>query len=583
MCNGNLIGAGVLAGGGVLVFGSMVAYLSVENMGYPGWTGPASLAVTAGSVGGLIIANRVVINRAQRRAADKAYRDWMEFRDGFPVELHYALDILHDPFQALMLWTHPQVGVGLAPNPMFAGTYPRLKPGQDPGHKPDDGMRETPVGLRVRLEMPHGFSGDHIRRALPNLASSLHVPKVQVVAELGEVVSIELRVRNPLADTVPFPGPEPSPVPLKALRVAMRENGDPYRLRIWNNHLFLAGVTGSGKSGVLWSIIGALAPDIKTGRVQLHVIDLKRGGEMAAGYRLYATWAYLVSDAIATLETLVRIMRARLDERREHAMRTGEPIRNHEATVDDPHHVLLIDEFIALIALVGDAKGFFDVPQIDGTYKRENIKVSKYIEILLLELLSQARSVGITVLAATQNAAKSIFEVLRDMFSVVIGLRQASAQQMQMTYGTGAAERGVDATAITVDEAGTAFVDSPEAGGQAQRIRFFRVEDIDIMKLVEIFGRGVDELPPTVPKPAVVVVEPTDSNVYELPHRPTDEEQQPPVPLAQLVDDAPNQCKWCGKEIEQVPGGRRAEYCPGTDHRQRYHRALKKRQAQGGT
>ncbi|MEV0344061.1 FtsK/SpoIIIE domain-containing protein [Nocardia sp. NPDC050713] len=576
MGNGELMAIGAIGGAGVLVFGGIVAYTTAENMGSPGWTGPVGMVFALGSVGGVVVANKVGRNRRERREIERAFAERMAFLAAYPEELRFALDTLSDDFQARLVWTHPQIGVGLPENPhmLFPGTWPRLLPGQDPGYPPDNGVRPSPVGARIRLEMPPGFSADHIRHRLPGLASSLRVPRVQVAAAKGDhVVTIELRVRNPLAATVRYPGPEASPVPLKALRVAMREDGEFYRLRLWNNHLFLAGVTGSGKSGVLWSIIGALAPDIATGRVQLHVIDLKRGGEMAAGYRLYASWAYLVADAIAVLEKLLRIMRERLDVRREHAMRTGEPIRNHEAEVGDPHHVLLIDEIIALVELVGDIKAEFDVPQIDGTYKRETIRVDKYIGRLLMELLSQSRAVGFTLIAATQNAAKAIFDLLKDLFPVTIGLRQASAQQVQMVYGTGAAERGIDATAITVDEAGVGFIDSPEAGGMAQRIRFFRVDDTDIMRLVEIFGRSAD-----APLPVLTTLLPDDAaeesassaagNVVTL-HRTGSGE-------AGHVEGgaAPTHCLYskCGVELEQVPGGRPKLYCSPT------HRAYAKRE-----
>jgi hypothetical protein len=580
MGNGELIAAGAVGGGMVMVFGGMVAYFTAENLGAPGWTGPASLVATAGSVGGVVVAAKVSSNRRQRRAIEQAHARWLEFRSQFPEEVHYALDVLADDMQALTMWTNPQIGIGFPPNPhnLFPGTWPRLLPGQDPGHPADPGIRRSPVGARVRLELPQGFSADHVRARLENLASSLHVPRVQVARAVGNVVAIELRVRNPLMATVRFPGPEPSPVPLKALRVAMREDGEFYRMRLWNNHLFLAGVTGSGKSGVLWSIIGAIAPDIATGRVQLHVIDLKRGGEMAAGARLFESWAYLVSDAIAVLEKLLRIMRARLDERREHAMRTGEPIRNHEATPGDPHHVLLIDEFIALVELVGDIKGKFEVPQIDGTFEEDTIRVDKYIGRLLMELLSQSRAVGFTLIAATQNAAKALFDVLKDLFSVTVGLRQASAQQVQMVHGTGATERGIEAAAITVDEAGVGFIDAPEAGGQAMRVRFFRVEDEDIKHLVEIFGRPADALLPRPAESAAAAASQTETatNVVEL---------RPEEASAPLLDQAPGpgHCRFCGREIQQTRGGRPALYCPGTDHRQQYHRlkAQLEKKAQG--
>ncbi len=582
MGNGELITAGVVGGGFVMVFGGMVAYFTAENMGEPGWTGPASMVAVLGSTGGLAVAAKVSKNRRERREIERAHARWLEFRATFPHEVHYALDVLADDLQACMMWTHPQIGVGLPVNPnvMFPGTWPRLLPGQDPGHAADPGMRISPVGARIRLEMPQGYSADHIRHRLSNLASSLQVPKVQVVAARGNIVSIELRVRNPLEDSMKLVAPEASPVPLEAVRVGGREDGVPWRLMIRGNHLFIAGLTGSGKSGLLWSIVAGLAPDIAAGRVELHMVDLKLGTEMSAGYRLYASWAYEVAEGLAVLEKMVHIMRNRANPRREHSMRTGEPLRKHEPIPGDPHHVLMIDEIIALLKLPGDRKIRANIRQLDGTFAEEEVRVGKYAGLLLLELLSQARSFGISVIVATQNAAKEIFDLLRDMFPTMVGLRLASEEQQRMVFGTGAAERGVEATEITVDEAGTVYVDSPEAGGMAIRARAFKVTDTDIIHLVRIFGRPADApalptlavLTPATPKAAESG---SSSNVVEL--------HPEEVPLADSAP-GPGKCRFCGREIQQTPGGRPALYCPGTDHRQQYHRlkARLEKKAQGG-
>lgn len=585
--NGNLIAVGIGAGGLTLTFGSMFAYKAVENFGLNGWVGPAALFGGIGTTCGLVIAAKVDRSRRERREIERAYARWCEFRDKFPVEVRFALDVLANPFSARTMWTHPQVAIGLPENPnvLFPGTWPRLLPGQDPGHEHDWGVRQSPVGARVRLELPQGYSADHVRHRLANLASSLRVPKVQVVAAQGNVVTIELRVRNPLADSMKLQAPEASPVPLEAVRVGVQEDGDFYRLMIRGNHLFIAGLTGAGKSGLLWSIVAGLAPDIKSGRVELHMVDLKLGTEMSAGYRLYASWAYEVVEGLAVLEKLVLIMRNRANPRREHSMRTGEPLRKHEPTPGDPHHVLMIDEIIALLKLPGDRKIKANVRQLDGSYAEEEIRVGKYAGLLLLELLSQARSFGITIIVATQNAAKELFDLLRDMFPTMIGLRLASEEQQRMVFGTGAAERGVEATEITVDQAGTIYIDSPEAGGQAIRARAFHVTDVDIIKLVEIFGRPADApalpamavLTKTGPKPPADSANSADDNVVELTGPRVAE-----LPLAEQAGQ-PGRCRFCGRQIEQTPGGRPALYCPGTDHRQQYHRlkARLEKKAQG--
>ncbi|MBF6358445.1 hypothetical protein IU449_28520 [Nocardia higoensis] len=574
----DLVLVSLAAGGGVMAFGGLVAYKTMENMGYPGWTGPGGLVALTGTGVGLFVAEKVNGKRAQRRAAERAWREWREFRDTFPPEVHYALDLLANPLAASLMWTHPQVAIGLPPNPAqwFPGTWPQLLPGQDAGHAPDQGIRLSPVGARIRLALPEGYSADHVRNRLPVIASSLHVPRVQVVMAQGHVVVIELRVRNPLARTIRLPRPEPSPVPLKALKVGMQEDGNYYRMRIWSNHLFLAGLTGSGKSGVLWAIIAALAPDIKAGRVELYVIDLKFGSEMAAGDRLFAQFVWEVLDAISVLELLVHRMMGRATPRREPAMRTGQPIRDFEPRPGDPQIVLMIDEILDLLKISADFKITRPLIQLDGSVKEETLTVGKYVLRLLLSLLSRARSFGITIIVATQNAAKDLFDLLRDMFPTMVGLRQASDQQQTMVFGFGAKERGVAATDIGTDEQGTVYIDSPEAGGMAIRARFFRVEDSHITALVNEFGRPADAPRPVLPAPPSVEKAPAKSNVVEL--RPDTETAL----VDQLPDEEPGRCRFCGDPLTQTKGGRRALYC-NDNHRQQYHRlkAQLEKKAQG--
>jgi hypothetical protein len=567
----NLIAIAVLVG-------AMMAWVGVMAIGV---STSVSLLSGGASIIGLIGAHKYVRRVDEQKALEVAHHTAALEVARFDPRARLAVELLQNDMAAYLMWCSPGIMIGYPIDRQtgYMGAWPSLLPGQDPGHAPDNGIRPSPAGARVRLIMPTGFSREDVAANLGKLAVALDVPEVQIIEADGAVIVLELRVRNPLADTVMLPVPEPSPVPLKALRVGMREDGEYHRLQVWNIHLFLAGLTGSGKSGVLWSIIAALAPDIHAGRVQLHMIDLKLGTEMAAGYRLYASWAWKVADAIEILEKLVReIMYTRAHPRRESAMRTGIPLRNHEPTPGDPHHVLMIDEVIALIKLVGDRKADFDVPQIDGTWKKENIRVDKYVGILLLELLSQARSFGITVIVSTQNAAKEIFEALRDMFPIMIGLRQASEQQVQMVYGTGAAERGISIKGIPFDKQGTAYIDSPEAGGMASRVRFFRVSDEQITALVNAYGRPLElEAAPAASEMPIVLDAPIAEPIPATAPAAQEAEQarviQMPAAAHQPGEGSKPTTLWCGNEactegpdggraqVEQTPGRKAKLYC----------------------
>ncbi|WP_280430789.1 FtsK/SpoIIIE domain-containing protein [Nocardia brasiliensis] len=477
--------------------------------------------------------------------------------------LHPAVATLTDPWEAAKLWV-TDMKIGTEATPETPADWPRLVPSPPELDPPDNGIRPMPVGAHIRVQIPGNASAENFTARTGNLVSSFDAKDVTVVYNDGKVVCLELRVTNPLGDMVLLPEHPETPVDLENLRVGKQEDGEYYRLAIRGTHLLLGGITGSGKSSGLWSIIAAIAPAVLAGVVQIHMIDLKRGTEMSAGYKLYESWARKPKEAIQVLEKMVLIMRERADEYTEVSMETGRPMRKHVPRPGDPHHVLIIDEILMLLKIASKTTVVCpDIPNPDGEdistvfvngKERENLlPLTVYAGALLLELLSQARAIGVTVIAATQNAAKEIMELLRDMIPTLIGLRQASVEQERMMFGPGARERGVRATEITVDEAGTVFVDQTETGRAATRARFFYVDDDDIQDLVRTYGRKQTLALEAAPAAAKVI---------------TMDDHRPGVDLDKPV---PARCKNpnCkrgddGRAAELVglsPTGRPKEYC----------------------
>ncbi|MEV0361009.1 FtsK/SpoIIIE domain-containing protein [Nocardia sp. NPDC050697] len=619
---GELMAAAVIAGGGVLTFGSLVAYFTMENLGAAGWTGPAGVAAAVGTVGGLVAAGKVSKSRRERLAIEAERKQWAEFASWFHPRLETALWRVSDPFSAMATWTGEQVRLGRPANPATGdpGEWPRLLPFRSDKDLPpgvelgnnglwlttadglvlmNDGIAPTRAGARIQLWVPEGgWSVREFAARLPNIASALDVPEAQIIAADGRRVVLDLRVTNPLADAVRYPGPEQVSgieeltALLDGARVGMRDDGGVHRLRVRGNHLLFTGLTGSGKSGAVQSLLLGLAPLIPAGVLEVHMVDLKRM-EMAAGARLYETWSKTPAEALVALQLAVNVLDERRDAYASVAELTGEPTRKHFPSPGDPHLMLVIEEAMALLKIPGKAQITVTLPVRgnDGVVRPTEVK-GKIIELaaeMLIELLTQARAVGITVVLTTQNAAKEVMELLRDLVSLVVGLRQAGPQQEQMTFGHGARERGVRATEITAEEVGTAFVLS-ETGGPAQRTRFYDVHDQDITQTVRIFGR-----PPGVPSrtqiatqaaltgapmPAAAAADSASAergNVLQL-HA---ADAEPPL-VDRLPEEKAGHCKFCGKKLEQTRGGRPALFCQldengnPSDHRQQYHR-LKKR------
>jgi hypothetical protein len=595
------VAVGAAVGVPVTVFGGMVSYFTLENMGLNGWTGPAGLVGAAGTVAGLAAWSKAGRTRAERRALERRRSAFDEFARWFHPRLNTALFRMYDPLAAMLTWTGEQVRLGRPENPATGdrGEWPVLWPFADrdlpPGVQvvnqglwlqmpdglilPNWGIVPTPAGARVQLQVPDGgWSEREFAARLPNIAANLDVPQVSIVAADGRRLVLDLRVTNPLANAVRYPGPEPAATVeqliamLDGARVGMLDDGGPYRLRVRGNHMLFSGLTGSGKSGAVQSLLCGLAPLIPAGILEVHMVDLKRM-EMAAGARLYETWSKTPAEALIAIRRVVNVLGERRDAYAAHAEATGEPVRKHIPKPGDPHLMLVIEEAMALLKIPGKQQITVTLPiRGDDGVVRDTVVKGKIIELaidMLIELLTQARAVGITVVLTTQNAAKEVMELLRDLVSLVIGLRQAGPQQEQMTFGHGARERGVRAVEITAEEVGTAFM-LCETGGPAQRARFYQVEDIDITQTVRIFGR-----PPGVPSRTELLAaqsgdqaagqesgtpakEPAEATVVDLgKFRPQDVDEDESGVLAESVCEY----TYCDEPVEQTPGKRRRRYC----------------------
>ena len=151
------------------------------------------------------------------------------------------------------------------------------------------------------------------------------------------------------------PSSPPCPVPahpdLKALPVGRREDGLPWLVRLHGTHVLIAGATGAGKASLLWGLVRAMFPLLRSGLAQVLAADPKLM-ELAYGRVIFETYGAYAADpaAIAAmLDQAVADMQAR-------AARFAGVQRDHTPTREHPFTVVLVDEVAFLTAYQPDRK-----------------------------------------------------------------------------------------------------------------------------------------------------------------------------------------------------------------------------------
>ncbi len=296
----------------------------------------------------------------------------------------------------------------------------------------------------------------------PALAAAWRADRLTIRATAPGQLRIIIGRGDVLGQPIAVPMPSPAAaVDLGAVRVGVTESRRWWTLPVLGNHILVAGATGAGKGSVLWSLIAALAPDVKRGRVRLWVIDPKGGMELGAGAALFTRFCYDTGQpTVELLRELVEVMQARAARLRGHT-------RLHSPTVAEPLYVVIIDEIAALTAYVTDRKLRAEIEQLLGL------------------LLSQGRAVGISVVAAVQDPAKDTLPV-RQLFTVRIGLRMTEATQTAMVLGQGARDAGAECDLIADATPGTGYV-MIDGTAEPVRVRAFHVTDRDITVLARTF------------------------------------------------------------------------------------------------
>ncbi|MCL2453996.1 MAG: FtsK/SpoIIIE domain-containing protein [Micrococcales bacterium] len=325
---------------------------------------------------------------------------------------------------------------------------------------------------RFRVRMLPGQTLDRWTAEIPALCQALGVEDLRLrPVERSRwrrsrlMLDVTAIRTDALAGTAQVPAPDPV-VDLAALPVAVAEGGQAWRLPLLGQHVLVGGATGAGKASVLWSIIHALTPAVRTGRVQLWGLDPKALELSYGGGLFYRVVDKADPDAAADLiEDLVRVM-----DRRKDSMRGVS--RRHTPTENEPLIVLLIDELAALTA-------WAPAP------------ARRRIDTALALLLSQGRAMAISVVGAVQDPRKEVLG-LRGLFTIRIGMRLNEAGEVDLLLGSGARARGAVCDQISHSTPGVAWV-LGDGDALPVRVRFGWIEDTDIRSMASDYAY----VPPT--------------------------------------------------------------------------------------
>jgi DNA segregation ATPase FtsK/SpoIIIE, S-DNA-T family len=310
---------------------------------------------------------------------------------------------------------------------------------------------------QVAVRLVSGQCAADVAKKADNLAHGFGAMLCRVRTARSGAVVLEFVRRDALAAIVPAQ-PIPDPVDLKALPVGRREDGLPWLIKLHGTHILLAGATGAGKASLLWGLVRAMFPLMRTGLVRVLAADPK-WMELAYGRVIFESYGAYAADPAS----IVTMLEAAVADMQGRAAAFAGRQRDHTPTRAHPFTVVLVDEVAFLTAYQPDRK------------LRERVMNA------LATLTTQGRAVGYAVVAALQDPRKDVLTI-RNLFPDRIAMRLDEPEQVDMVLGDGARDRGAACELISTDPAvgaGVAFVRF-EADPDPVRVRAGWVTDADI-------------------------------------------------------------------------------------------------------
>jgi len=281
-------------------------------------------------------------------------------------------------------------------------------------------LEKTPYGVAVHVKFNGALDFPTVQRSTDQLETGLDVQAGTVRLRRGETAGrgiVDVRIRDPLADGVPWTAPA---VPVRLahpLRLAMTPFGDTVELSL-KQRIGVFGTSGSGKSCVQRLIGAHVAQAVDA---DLEIWDLKFGVES----QHYDGKAYRVTTVDDAVDRVAWLLDTEYPRRAAKMRERG--VSEWTETPWDPARVIIIDEGNVVV------RGFKDwqPEKVEGEPAGPREKPLEW----LFTVIEQGRALGCYFVWATQfPKASSLPTEIRSQLNATVCLKLKTSEEAGVVF-----------------------------------------------------------------------------------------------------------------------------------------------------
>jgi S-DNA-T family DNA segregation ATPase FtsK/SpoIIIE len=324
-------------------------------------------------------------------------------------------------------------------------------------------------GWSAGLLLPLGRVLKQALEARTALESALEVrPRAVRIEEdptLARRVRLRVVERDPFASPIPYPGPTMGSI-TRPMLLGAYEDGLPCTADLSQQHVFIVGATGSGKSVLLNVVLSELAA---AGDVVPWGIDFKGGAELGPWRDCLDRIATTPEEAEQLLQAAVAVLEARAARGQKH-WPTGPQW---------PELKIVVDEHAELVRTCPKAMALEE------------------------SIANRGRSVGVSLVVTSLRATHETLgsDQLRQQLRVRICMGLEDPKDAELIFGSGAARRGWDPELL--DAPGKFFLRARSQGLVIPRVaRGFDIADQMVHQLNSYYRQHATRLDPAPSQPA---------------------------------------------------------------------------------